>query len=67
MLYTVVPMELLNYPAEEAKTEFKNITGGMLEMCQQDGEYKVVRLISTDPRMYLDDQYSPGRTYKNRY
>ncbi|WP_040196567.1 YlzJ-like family protein [Candidatus Soleaferrea massiliensis] len=67
MLYTVVPIELLSYPAEEAKTEFKNITGGMLEMCKQDDGYKVVRLISTDPKMYLDDQYSPGRTYQDRH
>lgn len=38
------------------KPVYRQIKGGMIEL---DGE-RIKRLISTDPKMYLDTRYTPG-------
>ena len=63
MLYTVVPVEMLSYPPEPSETEFKKIDGGLLEVRCEEGQNRVVRLISSDPMLYLKAQYSPGSVY----
>ena len=63
MLYTVVPVEMLSCPPEPGGTEFKKIDGGLLEVRCEKGQYHVVRLISSDPMLYLKAQYSPGSVY----
>lgn len=39
--------------------EYRNINGGMVEL--ENGRVK--RLISTDPKMYLDGRYQPYTKY----
>ncbi len=63
ILYTTIPLEHV-FPANE--TEYTNqqtieINGGLLvvEPISQT-EYKVVRLISSDPGHYLNENYCPG-------
>ncbi len=40
-------------------TEFLSIKGGILEYKNNNGRKEAVRLISTDPYMYLNSTYSP--------
>ena len=48
-----------NMDAQERSTEYKRIDGGILEL--ENG--CVRRLISTDPRLYLDARYQPYSKY----
>lgn len=63
ILYTVMPQELI-YPTDEA--QFSNIhyvemNGiSMIVEKSEDQKYRVVRLLSTDPQHYLNEQYLPG-------
>jgi hypothetical protein len=41
------------------KTEFLNISGGMLEYKINNGRRQAVRLYSTNPYLYLDSLYAP--------
>ncbi len=45
-----------------ASPEYRRIPGGMVEVL--DG--RIRRLISTDPRMYLDRRYSPDTSIGKR-
>lgn len=47
------------YPAPEVV----NVKGGKVLRVKVNGEYKVQRLISTDPFMYLKSEYQPTRFY----
>jgi hypothetical protein len=68
ILYTYQSQDLI-FPANEedfAKQQTMPIPGGsvIVEAVNQAGgaasQYKVIRLVSTDPNMYLDSQYQPG-------
>lgn len=39
------------------------IKGGYLEYVKSGGDYSVSRLISTDPRMYLNARIAPGARF----
>lgn len=63
MLYTVMPMEVIyesydenNYAYEEIG--LKNCT---LQVYAQDKHYVVKSVISTDPAVFLNQAYQPGR------
>lgn len=64
ILYTTVPQELI-FPQEEnlfSKQMVVDVKEGQLIIEQaSDHEYRVVRLISTDPMAFLNENYSPGR------
>ena len=50
-----------NTDVQPAQTAYKRIDGGIVEL---DGT-RVRRLISTDPRLYLDKRYYPYSEYKD--
>lgn len=64
ILYTTVPEELI-FPQEnhaQAKQMTIDIKEGHLVVEQiSNREFRVVRLISTDPFAYLNDNYTPGK------
>ncbi|WP_280768921.1 YlzJ-like family protein [Salipaludibacillus daqingensis] len=50
------------------QTEFQepqvvDIPGGQLVVEQDGKEFRVVRLLSTDPNLFLDPKYAPGQSY----
>lgn len=67
MLYTVADVEFVMSGSEtKQKTNRREITVeyGKLEGTFQNGELTVIRLISTDPKQYLNKRYSPGAVWK---
>lgn len=63
ILYTTVPQELI-FPQENtgANQIVVDITEGHLILEQvSTQEFKVVRLISSDPNAYLNENYTPGK------
>lgn len=67
LLHTIVPFEAIfgspgqagALPSDTASPAGREcrVPGGLLEL---DGNGRVSRLISTDPRLYLDPRYAPG-------
>lgn len=50
-----------NTDVQPEKTAYKRIEGGIVEVA----DHRVRRLISTDPRLYLDRRYLPYSEYKD--
>lgn len=67
ILYTIYPPEVIFHREEEApKRREVTLEGGVrLELtADADGQYRVNRLISTNPADYLDPRFQPGRLYQ---
>ncbi|MFA9558025.1 YlzJ-like family protein [Evansella sp. AB-rgal1] len=69
ILYTYVNQEAI-FPTDEkdfSRQEMVDIPGGQLLLEKEEGEYglqyKIVRLFSTDPNMYLENKYNPGEYF----
>ncbi|WP_312641573.1 YlzJ-like family protein [Hydrogenoanaerobacterium sp.] len=64
-LHTVVPIEQV-FPSEPAKTEMVSVGSTFIEGMRGENGIQITRLISTDPKMYLDERYAPGQNYRDR-
>ena len=62
LLYTIMPYEAVFPPQAGMQTETRKVKGGFVELLKSQEGYQVSRLISTDPRMYLNG-ISPGDKY----
>lgn len=59
ILWTVEPLDRI-FPTEYSKTLTMNISGGFLEGRMTPSGFSVSRLVSTDLKNYLKEEYSPG-------
>jgi hypothetical protein len=63
ILYTMMPHELI-FPVQEQdyeQTELVSYQGvPLLVEKTEDYGYRVIRVVSTDPQHYLNDQFCPG-------
>lgn len=63
MLYTIVPLDIV---LNEATKEYDNycektVNGQLVQLSKtEDNKYSIVRVISTDPHIFLDSKYQPG-------
>lgn len=58
ILHTIISeYDIFKY--DEQPTQFVNIAGGMLEYSVVNGQKQISRLHSTNPYLYLKDEYSP--------
>lgn len=64
ILYTTVPQELI-FPQDESQfTKQINIDikeGQLVIEAMENQQFRVVRLISSDPMAYLNENYTPGK------
>lgn len=64
MLYTIVPPEVIWQHQESVKAPQELSYRGQKILAQalpQAGQFKIVQLISTDPALFLDSAFQPGR------
>lgn len=62
ILYTIEPYErIFGEPDRSAPTCMKSTDFGLLEVNKRDGTIR--RVISTDPAVYLNGKYSPGKIF----
>ncbi len=64
ILYTVVPQEAIFTSEDDEKTSgdmVVAINNLQLVVRPQEDKWEVIRLISSDPNDYLNDQYRPGQ------
>lgn len=63
ILYTMMPQELIFPTQQQTEPQLQLVTyQGVPLMVERTEEmdYRVVRVISTDPMHYLDERYRPG-------
>lgn len=60
LLHSIAAFEQVFPPPPGATVSYKPVHGGMVEGMCENGSFTVSRLISTDPRAYLDPRYAPG-------
>jgi len=64
ILYTTMPQELI-FPTEESVFQKQNIVeiNGVSVLVNEErpGEHYIVRILSSNPADYLNDQFSPGQ------
>ncbi|MBQ7875283.1 MAG: hypothetical protein IJ306_09045 [Oscillospiraceae bacterium] len=63
ILWTVEPFDRI-FPTELSKTVTMSIASGFLEGSMTPRGFAVSRLISTNPKDYLNSEYSPGNIRK---
>jgi hypothetical protein len=63
ILYTMMPNELI-FPVQEdsfSQQQFIEMNGvSMIVEKSEEQQYRIVRLLSTDPQHYLSEEYMPG-------
>lgn len=60
VLHTIISeYDIFNNAEDCNKNKFENIDGGMIEYRTFNGNKEIVRLHSTDPYKYLEDNYQP--------
>lgn len=65
MLYTVVSEYDVFFP-NAAKRNYADIKGGKVEYIAVGKNKKIVGLFSTDPALYLDKKYQPGKILRQK-
>jgi hypothetical protein len=64
--HTIVHPDLIYTSEDLPPREIVAIKGGYLEVSGQGDEKHIERLISTDPKMYLNPKYAPYTKYINK-
>lgn len=62
ILHTNQPLDQILWQPNTSVYEYRQLHNSYIEGVQNGGEFTVSRLISTDPHMYLDSRFAPGRT-----
>jgi len=66
ILYTYQDLNMV-FPTDESafqQSQMLDIPGGQLMVEQEGKDYRIVRLLSTDPNLYLNPKYGPGELYR---
>lgn len=63
LIHSIVPPEKIFENKYSPQIETREINGGFVELLKNEQGFTVSRLISTDPKMYLDEKYEPGTQY----
>ena len=64
LLYTTEPLELVLGTGETRSFSSKNVDGILLEGEDSVDGFKISRILSTNPKAYLNTAYAPGKTIK---
>ncbi|MEI2663833.1 YlzJ-like family protein [Rossellomorea sp. LJF3] len=67
ILYTMVPSDLV-FPADGSEFNGQmmiNYQGVPLLVQQEENKYRIIRVMSSDPAHYLNDQICPGEYLNN--
>jgi hypothetical protein len=65
LIHSIVPYETIFGNSEDKDTELKEIKGGYVVLSKADEKKQIIRVISTDPRMYLNNKYKIGEPFKD--
>ena len=64
ILHTIIPLEQVFSQPMNVTYEYRPMHNGYLQGIHSDGVFTVSRVISTNPRDYLDPRFAPGSTLR---
>ncbi len=69
VLHTIIPLEQVfggrdSTNPESINYEYRRTGNHFVQGISQEGRFTIERLIATDPALYLDPRYAPGRDFK---
>lgn len=66
LLWSIIPEEIVFNGFEQAQEyeSFQYLGRDVLVSREKNGERKIVRLLSSNPKDYCDQRFSPGATIK---
>lgn len=67
--YSILPEEVVfaETGSDEKKEKLVEIDGvQVIVRANEDGDYELVQLLSSDPNLFLDPKYEPGKTISLR-
>lgn len=59
-LYTTVPAELIMQQPDSMEYQYRQAHNSFIQGVEMNGNFTISRLISTNPRMFLDPRFAPG-------
>lgn len=69
ILYTTMPQELI-YQTQESEFEQQQVINyegiPLLVEMNENHDYRVLRVMSSDPNHYMDDRFCPGMILSNK-
>ncbi len=60
ILHSIIPPEQIFPDDGELEYSYQKAHNSYIQRVKSAGKFTVFRLISTDPRLYLDPRYAPG-------
>lgn len=65
MFYSIVPYDQL-FPVKDEEYQYEEVSleGNTIQVYRRDNKMYIKRVISTNPKVYLDAKYSPGNELK---
>lgn len=60
ILHTIIPPEQIFPGDNSAAYEYRELHNSYIQGVTIGGKFTISRLISTDPKLYLDPRYAPG-------
>lgn len=60
MIHSITPLEMLVEQPELPPVSIRQVEGGYVEGVETPQGFSTTRLCSTNPRLYLKNQYTPG-------
>lgn len=66
ILHTIVPIDQLHIKEEDSPYEYRTADGMVLQGIEENGKFTISRVISTDPKKYLDPRLLPGKNYNGK-
>ncbi len=69
VLHTIIPLEQIfgskdSINQDSINYEYRRTGNHFVQGVSQDGRFMIERLIATDPSLYLNPKYAPGRDFK---
>ncbi|MGN0597987.1 MAG: YlzJ-like family protein [Ruminiclostridium sp.] len=62
-IYSIISDYDIFRTEEQPEKMVKQVEGGTVEYIKVNGQYRLNRLFSTNPQMYLDKRYQPTEYY----
>ncbi|MEM1485427.1 YlzJ-like family protein [Oscillospiraceae bacterium PP1C4] len=60
VLHTIIPIEQVMQQPDSVEYQYKQMHNSYIQGVNSNGKFTVSRLISTNPKLYLDPHYAPG-------
>ncbi len=66
ILHTIIPLDQIMQQSDPVEYEYREMHNTYIQGVNSNGKFTISRLISTNPRLYLDPHYAPGEAFSGK-